>query len=370
MSSSGSRRAALAAAAATAALALGLPSCTSFNGLVAAGADARPSASADAGARDAEPGSDAGSQEDVGVPDMLLALDVSNACFPLCVEWAAGPLPPSHVGIDQQREMLRCIASASSCNGAGRCTWFDYGECSDQWPCADAGEAIEYCDGKTLRDEEAGTWSVQHCDNAFLNREARCLETDAGMMCGIAGCATGVTAEGLCVGNVLYQCLDGQTVVENCALSGSLCDSASCMMSECTVAGSQCVMSAVAVCDSEWGTTMDCQEIPAVCEQKGNHARCAPLDAQCSSFDSEMGVCTGSSIALCLAGKPEAFDCASIGQKCIPGDATRTGRCGYWSPDAGAADVGAPSDAASSNQDAATLHDASAPTDAATAVDA
>ena len=327
------------------------PACSTFNGLSAAGIDAAP-ASPDA----APDRSDVGETPDASAYPAYLSLDdAAQACsliarcpelgdqllamllvdlppenYSLCVEWLAGPLPPSRLGLESQRKVLRCVALASSCAAADLCCSSRILDCATDPRCSDAGT---HCEGNSLltyrAGDDAGAWQESRCDSAASNSEATCLRTDAGdYTCAKAGC---VSQDAVCVGNVLYGgCNGGTTEVIDCALFGVRCSGDSCLWGTCSraVSGSACVGGAVEVCELNNGSSLfRCQDLSALCQQGPTHARCAPVGATCSSLDPDVNACTGAAVRLCVGGQSVSFDCSRIGQTCVPADSTHSGRC-------------------------------------------
>jgi hypothetical protein len=333
-------------AAATMATAVGLatPSCTTFDGISASRPDAAAvDASGDAGvAGDAGVGSGLDAALDAGPPHylsldeaarvcsliavcphlayqvlILLAIDAPADNYSLCMEWLAGPLPPSHIGIDAQRSVLSCLAQASRCEETYRCEWYYAPQPgSPLW--TDAGTR---CEGEALFDysDPAQLW-VTNCASAFYADAGTCLSTeDGGLTCALPGCAPDVTADGVCRHNVQYKCESGVTNIVNCEISGANCVGGGCMYTSCDVEGSSCSSNDVIACDGTLGATFNCDDLGATCDEIGGHARCSLPREQCSSFDLNANTCSQNTLSICVGGKSIAYDCTRVGAGCADG---------------------------------------------------
>jgi hypothetical protein len=84
----------------------------------------------------------------------------------------------------------------------------------------------------------------------------------------------------------------------------------------------------VEVCDGYDDSEFDCAALGGTCSAKGGSALCVRSDDVCSPFDSDVNVCAGTTVALCVGGRKQALDCASLGMTCIAGAGAESGHCG------------------------------------------
>jgi hypothetical protein len=346
----------LATGAALAALP-GFASCTTFDGLKASGT--RDAAATEGGQPEAgEP--DAGPLP----PGYLSLQDAARACswlftcpkldrslirtiavpadasnFAVCMQWLAGPVDPTRLGLVTQRYVLACLASAESCAAAGACTAFEELALGDPRCAAepDAGPA-ESCtqDGNILSCNP--TWGnlLIHCDNSYFNRKGSCTQgADGYHYCAVDTSCPPVSCDGLFVLDV---CMAGLHIRYDCSVSGQLCGEdtktkgLSCvvggLVEECTLAGARCQEDKVRVCDGIYVSYFDCAKLGGTCQEQAGYTNCVLPADTCTPADSAAVVCTGDAVTLCIGGKATTFDCASIGKKCQPPQAPRTAWCG------------------------------------------
>ncbi len=333
-------------------LALGATVCTTFNGL-----EAQPEGEAGV------VGGSGGASNDAGAPGYLSAAEAATACstifrcpelarsiiystaipvdefnYSTCMNWLAGPIPPNRVGFQLQADALRCVARATTCAEAGACLWIEYIDPSDprcadagvpeggDGTCADDGGTVLYC---------ASSYAV-HCGTAYFAPGSTCLHGTGNN----TGCAQeqNCTVATTCVGSVLTYCgLDNLKYGLNCAYAGYACgfdtSGIPCIPPDpgpqCQIAGAtSCAGDVLQVCDGLYESVFDCAAMGAACSETGGSTRCATPNEGCSSSDSNINVCAGTSISLCYGGKRSTFDCAAIGLSCVPGAQGKSSHCG------------------------------------------
>ncbi len=348
-------RASLSGMIAAIALALGATVCTTFNGLEAASA-------VDGGI---VVGSDAGDgAADAGVPGYLpvakaakvcstifacpelarsivysMAIPVDGLNYSLCVDWLAGPIPPSRVGFGLQASTLECVAKADTCEQAGACLWVEYLAPNDP-RCADAGvpeagDGVCTDDGGTLL--RCTSHYALHCASSYYAPGATCLQGSNNYTgCALEQNCTAVTS---CVGSVLTYCaIDNLKYSINCAYGGYGCgvneqSGYPCIPPDptvqCNIPGAtRCDSDIVWVCDGLYESAFDCASMGASCSDTEGSARCVMPGSTCSPSDADINVCSGTSIDLCHGGRKSSFDCASIGRTCVPGAQGKSAHCG------------------------------------------
>jgi hypothetical protein len=362
--------------------------CTTFDGLVAAGADGkispRPDASADAGAGAGADAAEAG--EDAAVepgldaapvippdaaappPGYLPLADAVSVCtlayscknlwssiwtslavpidptnFSLCVDWLAGPLPPLHPGIALQRIDLACVAKATSCQAAGACLAFENMEPSDLRCTGDAGVGTgESCMNNTTI-LLCATRQIWHCDNGYYAPDQLCLlASDGWHYCAqSAGCPTYA-----CTGSLFFGCwgasgdLEGAT---NCLHNGETCGGVpdaggflSCLTDgqerRCTGLNASCAGTKAEVCDTLYVSQYDCAELGGTCSAAAGLPQCRRPSDSCTISDTAINACQadGTTVSLCVGGRRVDFDCASLtpGKVCKPQAGAVSGHCG------------------------------------------
>ena len=126
-------------------------------------------------------------------------------------------------------------------------------------------------------------------------------------------------------------------MTENCALAGHVCDkdpqtnATDCLTDTsvrlCQDFGSDCDGTSVAVCDDYSLSIFDCAAMGGTCAKQAGDALCKRATDNCTPFDATINVCNGSSISLCIGGKPVSFDCARVGISCKPGTVEMSAHC-------------------------------------------
>jgi hypothetical protein len=345
--------------------------CTTFDGLVASDQTPDASAPVDAPTADtAPPPPPAGGGHDVGpdapaAPVGFLSLDdaakvcartmqcpnlassiISSIAVPVdptnfsaCMDWLAGPLPTSRVGVAVQAGIFKCIAAATTCVGAATCLPIENFGPND--PRCDAGAGVaaspERCadDGGTvLRCKD--TYAL-HCTSAYYANGSHCLVgQDKSHWCALN---TNCTVQDSCLGTLLDYCGSPSNLHEsiNCAASGYACGvdveagSPDCLsqstVEQCPSPGSSCSGAVVLVCDGFQQAHFDCATLGGTCSTQGGPARCVRKSDTCTPFDATVNTCSGTSVSLCVGGKAASFDCASVGLSCKAAMGALSGRC-------------------------------------------
>lgn len=347
-------RAGLIGMAAAVMLALSATVCTTFNGLEAA-------SGGDAGlvgqdAADGEAGPEAPGYLSLSeaaaacsavfrCPQLArsivysMAIPVDELNYSLCVSWLAGPIPPNRVGYALQATTLACVAASDTCEQAGACLWVEYLSPSDT-RCADAGvpeagDGVCTDDGGTLLRCQ-GQYAL-HCGSAYYAPGSTCLQGSGTYTgCALEQSCTGMTS---CVGSVLSYCaIDDLKYGINCAYGGYGCgindqSGFPCIPPdptvECSIPGAtRCADDVVWVCDGLYESAFDCKAMGAACSDTEGSARCVPPDSQCTPSDSDVNVCAGAAIELCIGGRKTSVDCAEIGLTCQPAAQGKSAHCG------------------------------------------
>jgi hypothetical protein len=269
-----------------------------------------------------------------------LAVPIDPVNYSLCMHWLAAPMPPDRVGFAVQAQAFACMAQGGTCAGAGSCLSLE--DLAPRDPrCADAGaDAAERCgdDGGTVY--RCSTGYLLHCGAAYYGPGSSC-RTGAD---GTHWCATGTNCAiaGSCIGTLLDYCGAGSNLTFgiNCAYDGYTCDLASnddsglancntgTLYKPCNSAGTTCAGAVVEVCDGYDDSEFDCAALGETCVAKAGPAVCVGTGDACTPFDSTVDVCTGDTIALCIGGQKQSFDCTSLGLKCVPGAGAESAHCG------------------------------------------
>jgi len=268
-----------------------------------------------------------------------LVIPVATPATPLnfsgCMDWLAGPVDPARIGLSEQRTILQAIAAASSCATA-------YAATPAQPVDTDAKCLLDTCSGSALQTcTLAGSFLLQ-CDEPLFDQPGGCVvpDVDEAALCVTVGACT---PGGSCNGTTTYvDCYkDGASFTAyDCTLSGRIC--ASGPMPDCAAPGSlaapcpahgtddRCDMSTVVHCAGGVlaETEFDCSHTQRTCLQTSGAARCMGTNDACSQIDSDINVCSGSAISLCVGGQKTSLDCSSIGRMCMPATPTQTPHCG------------------------------------------
>jgi hypothetical protein len=264
-----------------------------------------------------------------------IPLDESN--FSACMEWAAGPIPPSRLGFLEQQKQLQCVARAADCVAAGRCLDYEVMDPADRH-CADAGSKIFCTDNGGSVD--LCPWRVAwHCDNSYYGTSSTCTVSDAGVFT----CAAGECQKTQCQGQINYYCgIDGMQYTIDCRVTGHKCGLVpnqsiyDCVTRSgeyltCDTVQTVCTGDAgtvVQVCDGIYWSEFECADLGGSCDDTANVPRCKRPKDTCRPADADIGTCQGNQVSLCIGGQKTSFDCASVGLKCIPATAALAGRCG------------------------------------------
>jgi hypothetical protein len=265
------------------------------------------------------------------------AVPIDPVNYSLCVHWLAAPVPPDRVGFAIQAQTFACMAKQTTCEGAGACLSIDeFGPTDPR--CADAAaDAGEHCsdDGGTVL-HCAGGYAL-HCGAAFYAPGSRCLQgDDMSHWCALNGKCT---TSGGCEGTVFDYCGAGNNLhfAIDCGFDGYSCGvsddggTQGCLtngaVKACNGAGTSCSGDIVEVCDGVNDSEFDCAALGGTCSAKSGPALCVKPGDGCTPFDTDIDVCDGSAVSLCVGGQKTKLDCGSIGMTCVPGGAS-SGRCG------------------------------------------
>src|SRR5262249_45133954 len=137
--------------------------------------------------------------------------------FSACMTWLAGPLPPSHEGIGAQRDLLACVARATTCEAARACLIFEL-IASDDARCTTP--TTTYClDGETVLDCAEGY--VWHCGVGKYTPGATCAtDTDGTATCAIHEPSGTCTTAAGCTGTYADYCDGTMRFRYDCATLG------------------------------------------------------------------------------------------------------------------------------------------------------
>jgi hypothetical protein len=257
--------------------------------------------------------------------------------FSTCMHWVAGPIPPTHIGTNVQRQSLKCIAQATTCAQALKCVNWNY---DPNDPQCDGGAQQRCLDQFTaLRCDISG---VFNCSDPFYGPNAKCgaEPLDAG---GNLYCTLGINngnCPAFCSGNTSEGCVGNVQEANDCDSTGLQCgvDDAgftTCISpgaSGCTTGAIRCGGTTAYVCSGDsfdsYETLFECGSESEICVQ-GADPRCAPSNTQCTPEDTNINTCSGSVLTVCVDGQPRCVDCSAVGKQCLPADSQHpTGRCG------------------------------------------
>jgi hypothetical protein len=282
-----------------------------------------------------------------------IAVDIDH--FAACLHTLSSPIPPSRRGVSLQRAVLADIAKAGSCLQALAATPLELvavppdNRCTAPGTrtCADNGRAAIYCPNPPT---DGGTYAGTYARCGETRGGTSCVEVtipDSGGVkvgvCGIGPCADASIGEAYCEqGNpsVLHTCDPNTYRLEtryDCALVGLDCRRLGSGALTCFLPGfetacpyfgaADCVGDTARFCTAvdsagRW-STLACGEIGSECKggydiqtRIGAPPTCVPKERECTPFDSDIGLCDGDAIRVCLSGKRDKFDCASIGRRC------------------------------------------------------
>lgn len=274
-----------------------------------------------------------------------LASDARN--YSSCVEWLTAPLAPDtdgapRAGFTELRSMMACMAATTTCADAARCAFYEVIAPSDARCASQTGSR---CDADAAIDCDA--LRVSHCKSKGYAPGSQCLVGSDG----VAACAVGTcsapdvscdpaTDPGPTEPSYVFACgPSGLRKGIDCRAMGVVCDDSAADLADrgcvgstgkasCTTFGeAACLGDRVRVCSGVLLGEIDCGALGQGCVYEGSTARCAPASASCSPFDATSNLCDGSTIHLCVGGNPVDFDCASIGEACVPAAGAVTGHC-------------------------------------------
>jgi hypothetical protein len=266
-------------------------------------------------------------QISVGVP-----IDANN--YSLCMEWAAGPIPGTRQGFTIQQAVLQCMAAATSCTAAAACAVYE------NIPPGDPRcKAPMNPDGGNLCLDNAtsvncSTGYAEHCGAGGYTPGASCnLGSDGLTACSLSSLEAGCVGNLSCIGTFEDFCgLDGLHIRYNCETFGDPCvygeAGAQCGEACFTTGALICDGDVVKSCDGTEQSPFVCSDMGGTCASKQNAIYCARPGDSCTPLDSDVNVCTGTSLALCIGGAKTSFDCASISKQCLPGVIPQTPHCG------------------------------------------
>jgi hypothetical protein len=277
-----------------------------------------------------------------------LAIPLDTLNFSLCVDWLAGPVPPTRIGVALEATELGCVAKGKTCIEALSCISQEFLEDTDTrcLGLRDAGPdakpgTYEYCDdsGAVVRCDAEFLHDILHCSSGYYAPSSRCTVGSDGTKT----CATGIncSAAPSCRGSLLDFCAFNATHQgQNCAIEGFTCgldvtdDSGTptCLTSDrveaCTAQTTDCEGNAASVCDGFTRSLYDCAALGGTCTKAAGTARCKRDSDTCAPEDPAVNQCTGTIVSLCIGGAPTTFDCATVGLQCVPGAASASGHCG------------------------------------------
>lgn len=269
-----------------------------------------------------------------------VAVPVDPLNYSLCMHWLAGGIPPDRVGFGVQAQTFACMAQGQTCEQAGACLSLENVAQTDP-RCADAGpDAAERCadDGGTVL--RCADGYLLHCSSAYYAPGSACLTGGDGRhWCAIS---TTCSVQVSCIGTLLDYCAASSNLHEsvNCSYDGYTCGVASnddsglpgcntgSLVKPCSNAGATCAGAVVEVCDGYTDSEFDCAALGGTCSSQAGPALCVHAGDECTPYDPTVNVCSGSTIALCVGGRKQSLDCASLGLKCVPGAGAASPHCG------------------------------------------
>lgn len=274
-----------------------------------------------------------------------IAVPVDSTNFSMCVDWFAGPIDPGRIGFASQASVLKCIAQSKSCAQAGHCVSFEWISPSDP-RCAeagvpDAGTYAEFCGddgGSILYCSPKYDGLVVHCKGVYFDPKSKCMLGSSGSY----ACALDETCPSVtCDSTFFYDTCSANNDLHmrvNCSATGHTCGQSDAGLvgcitgnefEDCNLYAVKCVDNRVRVCDAYYQSYFDCAARGGTCAAKtGAMPRCTRLLELCDPSDANAVQCTGSKISLCVGGTAVAFDCASVGLTCKPGNPPLTASCG------------------------------------------
>ena len=278
-------------------------------------------------------------------PSLLISdgIPADPFSYSMCMQWMAGQVPPSRVGLPLQRATVRCIAHAEQAGGpdacavAGSCVGYEAISPADP-RCGDGGITSTCLSPTDVLRCDYG--SIYHCAQPDFGPNMKCMKgSDGQYECGSGTCGSQGASQ--CLGDLLDGCATNFGLLSdvNCASAGQHCgtdpSNAVVCLSEpgtsrsCNTAGEiTCSASIVEVCVGGAYSEWDCASLGEMCTMAGGGPRCAPAPPHgCSPNDVDVDGCSGSVITVCVDGARVGFDCASIGLSCSMDAGGSGGRC-------------------------------------------
>ncbi|HEY8041901.1 MAG TPA: hypothetical protein VIF15_18985 [Polyangiaceae bacterium] len=276
--------------------------------------------------------------------ELSLVLPVNTPSTPLgfssCMDWVAGPVDPSRLGLATQQGILKGVAQAASCADAYAAVPIhpvDAGGTCAATRCAD-GTDLESCTA------DAGAFTAA-CAPPLFGATGACIADDAGVATcvSLGKCPPALSCD---PSGALVDCIGGAAFVSyDCSLSGRQCLKQGANLAHCVAPGTvvaPCPLdNAADRCDHDFvlhcaggptaQTEFDCAAVGRTCTSSNpaGVARCAHATGDaCTPFDAAQNQCSGSTISVCVGGSSQSFDCASVGMTCVAADATHTAHCG------------------------------------------
>ncbi len=283
-----------------------------------------------------------------------IGIITSESSYAFCMNVLAGTVAPNRPGLMVQQQTFQCMANAATCEDARACLAIESFDQTTDSRCVDAGftlpEGGVYCanQGEDIVDCVDGV--VEHCGSPeFGAGLASCAidpDDPTDYTCGdvTSYCATEETSCDIAT-NVLTDCGQGGSIESyiNCTAYAQTCgvegDAAtgddgddggddSGPLNACVTEGTyqpcdatsyrdQCFGDGVATCNYfDTITITSCTDIGKTCNDSNAQPYCAGPTDECSPFSLGVGLCTGTSISLCIDGKNVSFDCACAGMVC------------------------------------------------------
>jgi hypothetical protein len=280
-----------------------------------------------------------------------LGVTLGTGDYSSCMQWLAGSIPSSRIGVPEQKSILQCLVG-KSCTDAISCLPFEVLAGGDS-RCADRGTGVFCSDPNTVVD--CGAMLVSHCQQPLFGQGATC-QTGSGIdetgkavtisECAVGTCScdqSGCTSPTACLnGNTMEICdLGALSISYDCSLAGYACieqdsnggvglncASDGTQVRQCNAVGfTQCEGNVAMVCDGAQFSEFDCGAEGATCSTEGGPAHCVRTSDRCNFYDQGINACQGSSVTLCIDGAPGCFDCGSIGMRCAADATTGLARC-------------------------------------------
>lgn len=260
--------------------------------------------------------------------------------FSACLSWFVGPLPSNRFGLNVQRALLQCVVQANDCSEALACA---YVEPMSEGDPRCAGAVGDQCsmDGTLL---DCTTEIAARCHTPYYGAGSECQLGLAGTgRCALSACALATSPPPRCTSGVYVRC-DPATnlrVAQDCNTVGLTCPEgaegadAQCATEDgvfpCDEPGRTTCSpdkTRVRVCDGALASEFDCSAMRATClATTSGEARCIRSTDTCAPEATDIDVCQGNTISLCVSGERIKFDCGDVGLLCIPSSDTERARC-------------------------------------------